>query len=144
MAVRHVDVVERVFGLSNRCAAGDDDALEELVRAYHQDAQLENHLPGTGTGERGEAAVREYFRQVGTSCKEWQCVLDYVQDYGDRVLALGALRFVPVGGAEHEDAVGWIFTFRDDRIQTVKAYPSYGDALRAATALSTLRHVNTP
>ena len=27
MAVRHVNVVERVFGLSNRCAAGDADAL---------------------------------------------------------------------------------------------------------------------
>lgn len=138
VAVRHVDVVERVFGLSNRCAAGEVDALTELVRAYHQDAQLENHLPGTATGERGEAAIREYFRRVSASYQEWQCVLDYVQEYGDRVLALGALRFVPVGGAEHEDAVGWIFTFRDDKIQAVKAYPSYGDALLAATARTRL------
>jgi ketosteroid isomerase-like protein len=138
VAVRHVDVVERVFGLSSRSAAGDVDALAELVRAYHQDAQLESHLPGTATEERGEAAIREYFRRVGTSYQEWQCVLDYVQEYGDRVLALGALRYVPAGGAEHEDAVGWIFTFRDDKIEAVKAYPSYGDALLAATARTPL------
>jgi ketosteroid isomerase-like protein len=131
-------MVERVFGLSSRCAAGDIDALAELVLAYHVDAQLESHLPGAATEERGEAALREYFRRVGTSYQEWQCILDYVQDYGDRVLALGALRFVPVGGAEHEDAVGWIFTFRDDKIQAVQAYPSYGDALRAATARTPL------
>jgi hypothetical protein len=61
-------------------------------------------------------------------------VLDYVQDYGDRVLALGALRAVQLGGAEQEHAVGWIFTFRDDKIEAVQAYGSYGDALRAATA----------
>lgn len=135
MAMRHVDVVERVFGLSNRCATGDVDALAELVRTCHQDAQLD--LPGAATDERGEAAVRECFRRVGASYQRWECVLDYVQDYGDRVLALGAVRFVPAGGAggaEHEGAAGWIFTFRDDRIQAVTAYPSYGDALRAVTA----------
>jgi hypothetical protein len=36
--------------------------------------------------------------------------------------------------------VGWIFAFRDDKIDAVTAYPSYGDALRAAT----MRHVKTP
>jgi ketosteroid isomerase-like protein len=142
VAVRHVDMIERVFELSNRCAAGDMDALAELVRACHQDTQLD--LPGAAADERGEAAVRDCFRRVCAFYQEWECVLDYVQDYGDRVLALGALRFVPAGGAEHEDAVGWIFTFRDDRIQAVKAYPSYGDALRAVTTRTPLGHVKTP
>lgn len=134
MAVRHVNVVERVFGLSNRCATGDADALTELIGAYHADARVETHLPDILDSERGAAAIREYFRQVAAGYDEWQCVLDYVQEIGDRVLALGALRSVKHGGPEHEDAVGWIFTFRDDKIETVKAYPSYGDALRAATA----------
>ena len=35
--------------------------------------------------------------------------------------------------------MGWIFTFRGDKIEAVKAYPSYGDALRAATARSRIR-----
>jgi hypothetical protein len=61
-----------------------------------------------------------------------------VQDFGDRVLALGALRSVRNGGLEHEDAVGWIFTFRGDKIEAGKADPSYGDALRAATARTTV------
>jgi hypothetical protein len=99
VAARHVDVVERMFGLSNRCAGGDLDALDELTSAYHDDA-------------------------------------DYVQDYGERVLALGALRAVQAGGAESEQAVGWIITFRDEKVASVKAYPSYGDALRAVTARS--------
>jgi len=134
MAARHVDVVERVFGLSNRCAAGDAAALAELVRAYHDDARVETHLSVAPSGKRGEAAVREYFRNVLGSYDGWHCTLDYVQDYGNRVLALGALRAVKPGGVEREHVVGWIFTFRDDRIEAVNAYPSYGDALRAATA----------
>jgi ketosteroid isomerase-like protein len=138
VALRHVNVVERVFGLANRCASGDSDALTELVRAYHEDARLESHLAEMVTGSRGEAAIREYFERVATAFEEWQCVLDYVQDYGDRVLALGALRSVRDGGVEQEDAVGWIFTFRDEKIDAVKAYPSYGDALRAATARAPL------
>jgi ketosteroid isomerase-like protein len=142
VAVRHVNVVERVFGLSNRCAAGDPEALAELVGAYHHDALLESHLGAMPTGERGEVALRGYFRRVSAAYREWQCMLDYVQDYGDRVLALGALRAVEPGGAEREEAVGWIFTFRDDKIEAVKAYPSYGDALRAATARGS--HVKTP
>jgi ketosteroid isomerase-like protein len=134
VAVRHVDVVEHVFGLSNRCAAGDAAALTELVCAYHQDARLESHLDDMPVSQPGEAGVREFFRRISTSYEEWQCVLDYVQDYGDRVLALGALRAVQLGGPEQEHAVGWIFTFRDDKIEAVQAYASYGDALRAATA----------
>ena len=137
MATRHVNVVEHVFGLSNRCAAGDPDALAELVRTYHEDARVESHLPETRE-ERGETAIREYFGRVAESYDGWECVLDYVQAYGDRVLALGALRWVAHDGAEHEDAVGWIFTFRDDRIEAVNAYPSYGDALRAVTARPTI------
>ena len=134
MAVRHVDVVEHVFGLSNRCATGDAEALTELVRVYHDDARVETHLSVAPTAKLGEAAVREYFRGVLGSYEDWQCTLDYVQDYGDRVLVLGALRAVKPGGVEQEHAVGWIFTFRDDKIEAVKAYSSYGDALRAATA----------
>lgn len=137
MAVRHVNVVERVFGLSNRCATGDADALTELVGAYHDDARVESHLAKAADSERGERAIREYFQQVASAYAEWECVLDYVQDFGDRVLALGALRSMKNGAPEQEEAVGWIFTFRGDRIESVKAYPSYGDALRAATARST-------
>jgi ketosteroid isomerase-like protein len=138
VAVRHVNVVEHLFGLSNKCAIGDADALTELVGAYHDDARLETHLADAVDSERGERAIREYFERVASSYDEWQCVLDYVQDFGDRVLALGALRSAKNGGPEHEDAVGWIFTFRGDKIEAVKAYPSYGDALRAATARSTI------
>ena len=138
MAVRHVNVVERVFGLSNRCAAGDAMALTELVSAYHEDARVESHLSATRDDARGEAAIREYFQTVAASYDDWECILDYVQDFGDRVLALGAVRSVARGGEGYEHAVGWIFTFRGDKIEAVKAYPSYGDALRAATSRASL------
>jgi ketosteroid isomerase-like protein len=140
VAVRHVNAVERVIGLSNRCAAGDAAALVELETAYHDDARFESLLPEARDLQSGAAAVREYFERVVPTYEEWQIVLDYVQDYGDTVLALGALRAVPPGGADLERAVGWIFTFRDEKIDAVTAYPSYGDALRAAT----MRHVKTP
>jgi hypothetical protein len=65
-------------------------------------------------------------------------MLDYVQDYGDRVLALGALRAVNPDGAEEEHALGRIFTFRGAKIEAVNAYPSYGDALRAVTSRASL------
>ena len=133
MAVRHVDVVERMFGLADRCAAGDVEALNEVTTSYHDDAEIESWLE-LASAERGGNAVRAYFAQVLESYDEWRCVLDYVQDYGERVLALGALHAVERGGAGCEQAVGWIFTFRDDKVAAVKAYPSYGDALRAVTS----------
>lgn len=145
MAARHVNVVEHLFALSNRCAAGDAEALAELSSAYHDDASIDSWLLGAPSVERGAAALREYFAAVSGSYDEWQCVIDYVQDYdGERVLALGALRTVPAGGAEREHAVGWIFTFRGDKVAAVKAYPSYGDALRAATVRSPAADVKTP
>jgi ketosteroid isomerase-like protein len=135
VAARHVDVVERMFGLSNRCAAGDAGALAELAAAYHDDAEVAGLLSEPSpSAERGGDAVRAYFRRVLTSYEEWQCVLDYVQDYGERVLALGALRAIQPGGVELEHTGGWIIDFRDDKIASVKAYRSYGDALRAVTA----------
>jgi ketosteroid isomerase-like protein len=137
VAARHVDVVERMFGLSNRCAGGDLDALDELTSAYHDDAEINGWLTDSPVSdERGGEAVRAYFDRVLGVYEKWQCVLDYVQDYGERVLALGALRAVQAGGAESEQAVGWIITFRDEKVASVKAYPSYGDALRAVTARS--------
>jgi ketosteroid isomerase-like protein len=133
VAVRHVNAVERLFGLSNRCAAGDAEALGEIMGAYHQDARLESFLYETPKVGLGTDAIREYFEQVVSTYAEWQIVLDYVQDYDDRVLALGGFRSVRPGEREHEQAVGWIFRFRDDKVEAVTAYPSYGDALRAAT-----------
>jgi ketosteroid isomerase-like protein len=132
VALRHVNVVERLFGLSNRSATGDAEALAELVAAYHEDARVQGYLSETPSAECAEAVIRSYFSSLHTTSAEWQCVLDYVQDYGDRVLALGAVRDVQ-DGVEREQAVGWIFEFRDDKIQAARAYPSYGDALRAAT-----------
>jgi ketosteroid isomerase-like protein len=144
VGARHVNVVEQLFVLSNRCADGDTDALAELASAYHDDASIESWLAGGPSAERGAAAIREYF-DIVSSYREWQCVLDYVQDYdGDRVLALGALRAVQANGVDQEHAVGWIFTFRGDKVASVNAYASYGDALRAATARPPWAHVNTP
>jgi ketosteroid isomerase-like protein len=144
VAARHVNVVEELFVLSNRSATGDADALSELASAYHDDASIDSWLTGGQSTERGAGAVREYFGVVRTYA-EWRCVLDYVQDYdGDRVLALGSLHAVQPDGVEHEHAVGWIFTFRDDRVASVKAYASYGDALRAATVRTAQPDVNTP
>ena len=138
MAASHVDVVERLFGLSNRCAAGDAEAITELASAYHPDAVIDSLLADATPIERGEAGIRSYFLRITSSYEEWHCALDYAQDFGDRVLALGALRAVPHGGPEQEQALGWIFTFRGDKIEAVTAYPSYGDALRAATVRPTL------
>jgi ketosteroid isomerase-like protein len=140
VALRHVNVVERLFGLSNRCATGDAEALAELVAAYHEDARLQGQTDASSP----EAAIRAYFDRVHATYKEWQCMLDYVQDYGDRVLALGAVRDVQDGGLQRENAVGWIFDFRGDKIEAVQAYPSYGDALRAATTRPPAPDVNTP
>jgi hypothetical protein len=133
VALRHVNVIERLFRLSNRCAAGDPDALSELVRAYHDDARFVSLPADDAPPRQGETAIREYFERVVPAYREWHLVLDYVQDFGDRVLALGAVRAVDPEGLRQERAVGWIFAFRDDKIEAVTRYPSYGDALRAAT-----------
>ena len=133
MAARHVDVVERMFGLSDRCAAGDAEAQNELAAFVHDDAEIETWLDWTSS-ERGGDAVRAYLDRMIESHDEWHCSLDYVQDYGERVLVLGAVQWARRGGIGGEHAVGWLFTFRDTKVASIKAYPSYGDALRAVTS----------
>ena len=104
MAVRHVDVVERVFGLSNRCATGDADALTELLGAYHEDARIDSYLADAAATVGVEAAIRNYFDEVATSYEEWQCMLDYVQDYGDRNGEGGSFKRPGIGDDRHTKA----------------------------------------
>ena len=90
MSYSNVELIDRLFTLSNRRAIGDGKAMSELLAAYHRSADvgalLELPRPEDGTTED---LVRSYFERIGRTCYVWYAYADELQEHGDSVLALG-------------------------------------------------------
>ena len=131
MAQSNVELIDRLFTLSNRCAIGDGKAMSELIASYHGGAELAG-LDGPTRGSAPDL-IRSYFEEVGRTCYVWYAYADEVRAYGDTVIALGGIRTVErVTHDDRERAVGWVFEVRGSKVAAVRAYPSYADAMAAA------------
>ena len=128
-----VELIDRLFSLSNRCAIGDETAMLELLRCYAEDAEmtpLRDAVPVSGGS--AEDVIRAYFDQVAHKSFVWIIYADDMHEHGDSVLVLGGIRTVDKETRDdRETAVGWIFKVRDDKVVAVRAFSSYEDA-RAA------------
>jgi ketosteroid isomerase-like protein len=134
-AVAHtnVELIDRLFSLSNRCAIGDSTAMTELLTIYHEDAEITplREVAGMYDG-RAQEAIRGYFERVAGQCYVWFIYADELREHGDRVLALGGIRTVDRETREdHDTALGLVYTVRDGRVMAVEAYASYADATAA-------------
>jgi hypothetical protein len=129
----HLELVDRLFALSNRCAIGDGTAMSELLAAYHRSADVGALLDVAPPGPGGtESLIRSYFEQVSQTCYVWYIYADQLQEHGDKVLALGGIRTVEKPTHDdREQAVGWIFQIRENKVAAVHAYPSYAEATAA-------------
>jgi ketosteroid isomerase-like protein len=136
VAPTNVELIDRLFSLSNRCAIGDSAALTELLATYHEDAEITPLREATSSYDgSAEETIRSYFERISRQCFVWFIYADELQEHGDRVLALGGIRTVDRESREdHNTALGLLYTIRDGRVAAVEAYSSYADATAAARA----------
>ena len=131
-SIGNVELIDRLFTLSNRSAIGDASALSELISSYHDDADVRAALDGVSGDTNTAELIRRYFESVNRKCYVWFIYADDVQDHGERVVALGGIRTVDKGTRDdREQAVGWVFEIRDGRIDAVRAYASHAEAMDA-------------
>jgi ketosteroid isomerase-like protein len=136
VAHSNVELIDRLFSLSNRCAIGDSAALSELLATYHEDAEI-TPLREVASMYHGSAeeAIRSYFERILRQYFVWFIHADELREHGDRVLALGGIRTVDRETREdHETALGLVYTVRDGQVAAVEAYSSYADATAAVRA----------
>lgn len=131
-----LELIDRLFSLSNRCAIGDESAMLELLRCYDGGAEMTPLRDAVPLADgAAEEVIRTYFEQVASKCFVWIIYADDMQEHGDSVLVLGGIRTVDKETRDdRETAVGWIFKVRDDKVVAVRAFSSYADARAAARA----------
>jgi hypothetical protein len=128
----NVDLIDRLFTLSNRSAIGDGTALSELIAAYHGDADVRPFLNAEDGALETPDLIRRYFARVKRDCFVWFIYADELQEHGDDVLALGGMR--TVDKATHEDrerTVGWLFEVLEGKVKAVHAFASHSEARSA-------------
>ena len=133
VALSNVELIDRLFTLSNRCAIGDSAAMSELLAIYHEDAEIRPLRDATESYDgSADEAIRAYFERISRSCYVWFIHADQLQEHGDRVLALCGIRTVDRETREdHETALALMYTLRDGKVAAVEAFSSFVDA-RAA------------
>ena len=131
--MRNVELIDRLFTLSNRCAIGDGTAMTELIASYHGTADITAIMPlATAAQESTADLIRAYFDQVSRTCYVWYAYADELEERGDTVLALGGIRTVERETREdRETPVGWVFEVRGGKIAAARAYSSHKDAMAA-------------
>ena len=134
MRSSNVELIDRLFSLSNRCAIGDASAMRELLGCYDEGAEMTPMLDVAPISEGTvEEIIRSYFEEVGRRCFVWIIYADEFRDHEDSVLVLGGIRTVDRETRDdRETAVGWVFKVRDDKVLAVRAFSSHADALAAA------------
>ena len=133
---RNVELIERLFSLSNRCAVQDSAALTELLAIYRPDAEITPlREAAAGYGGSPEETIRSYFERISGQCFVWFIYADQLQEHGDRVLALGGIRTVDRETREdHETALALMYTVQDGKVAAVEAFSSFADARVALRA----------
>jgi ketosteroid isomerase-like protein len=106
---------------------------EFFIRNTTPDVELFSRF-GSLTGEpyRGHAGVREWLAEMEQNFELFEPWWDELRDLGDKVLALGGVRFRARGsGLEMEDPMGWVFELREGQVARIRFYDRPKDALRA-------------
>jgi ketosteroid isomerase-like protein len=90
---------------------------------------------GSLTGEpyRGHAGVREWMAEMEQNFELFEPWWDELRDLGDKVLALGGVRFRARGsGVEMNDPMGWVVELHEGRVARIRFYDGPTEALEAA------------
>ena len=86
-----------------------------------------------GTVYRGPDAVDQFWTAIEESWATVQMDVDELSEHGDRVLAVGRLRGrARETGIELDSPMGWVATFDDGEVVSLRTYPTVAEARVAA------------
>ena len=80
----------------------------------------------------GAAGVSRWIREIDENFDRYDARADEVRDLEERVLALGSVHFQARGsGLEMEQAMGWLFEFKDGKFSRIRFFETPALALEA-------------
>ena len=80
----------------------------------------------------GAAGVHRWINEIVESFEQYDADADDLRDLGDRVLALGSVRFRGKGsGIEIEQPMGWVFEFQNDKFSRMLFFDTHAAAVEA-------------
>jgi ketosteroid isomerase-like protein len=126
MSQENVEFAQSVF---SRWNAGVRTFPDEEI---HPDVVLVSRILGKAV--HGRAGVRRYLREIDEQFDEWRMAIDDWRDAGDRVVALGRVRFHGRrSGVAFDEAVGILFEMRGGQLVRFETFPGQPtEALEAA------------
>ena len=141
MSEEKIDVARRLIELFNRIGAStgdstliaspDREAIKEITTDDLEIVPLRAALEGTVF--RGPNALDDFWAASRESWETLRMDIDEVSEHGDRVLAVGRLRGRSrETGMEVEAPMGWVATFANGKIASIRTYPSVAEAREAA------------
>jgi ketosteroid isomerase-like protein len=121
MSQDNVEAVKRAVDAYNR---RDVEALlEELDAEIEWYSGLPMVMSGNSTVYRGHEGIRELFREFDELFAEIHAEYTEIQDLGDRILAIGAIRMRGrESGAATESPLATVSDFRDGRAIRITSY----------------------
>jgi ketosteroid isomerase-like protein len=128
MPEERIALARRLIELFNRQdIAGIKEITVENAEIVPMRAALE------GTVFRGPTAVDDFFAASDESWEELRMHVDEVSEHGDRVLAIGGLSGrARETGMEIDSPMGWMVTFGEGKIASVRTYVNVANAREAA------------
>ncbi len=128
MPEERVELARRLIELFNRRdIAGIKEITVENAEIVPMRAALER------TVYRGTTAVDDFFAASDESWEQVRMHVDEVSEHGDRVLAIGGLSGrARETGMEIDSPMGWVVTFGEGKIASVRTYVNFADAREAA------------
>jgi ketosteroid isomerase-like protein len=124
----NVDVIHELTAKWN---SGDVDSVFEL---YTEDAEIRTgpHWPEQST-YRGREAIRETSAEWASMWDKLQIEVDELEEYGDRLVAVGAWRMRgAASGIDGSMPIFIVFTFRDGKIASLEWFADHDTAVAAA------------
>jgi ketosteroid isomerase-like protein len=98
------------------------------------DPDAEVHSAMTRATYRGYGGIKDWMAEIDDQFDSWHLSVEEMRDLsGDRVLALGTVRFRGRGsGVEFDQPIGWLIAFGGQRITEMRIFPDHAKALEAA------------
>jgi ketosteroid isomerase-like protein len=128
MSQEYVETYRRAVDAANR------RDLDALLDEFDSDVEWHPALVGLGAEVyRGEAGVREMFRDVDENLASAVAEVFEVRDLGERVLALGRLRARGhESGAQAEVSFNQLVDFKHGKVIRLRTFLDRQEALQAA------------
>ena len=126
--MRHADLIRQLIGMWN---AGDLEGVSDL---YTEDAEIRTgpHWPEQAT-YRGHDAIRATSEEWASMWDTLQVEVDSMEEYDDKVVAIGAWRMRGVAsGIGGEMPIFIVFTLRDGKIAVLEWFADRDTAVAAA------------